>query len=153
MESILSQQLNVLLSMTLLVHSAMAICLFAFARSSNRNTLLWTLAGFVGGLLALITYIVLSIRDYSQPETSRTYVFRGDDTELEAHLLNQTDMRGEKDEAIEGLISEGYLEKAREQAREKMQTSFNYGDGMREHIYRSYLKRIDLLSQHTPSRL
>lgn len=153
MESILSQQLNILLSMTLLVHCAMAICLFAFAKSSGRNTILWTCAGFFGGLLGLIVYIVFSIMDYSQPEKSRSYVFRGDDSELETHLLSHTDMRGEKDEAIEGLISEGYLEKAREQAREKMQTSFNYGDGMREHIYRSYLKRIELLSEHTPSSM
>ena len=151
MESLLTQQLSVLLGITLLVHGAMALCLYAFAKSSGRSAILWAVAGFCGGLLGLVAYILYSLFDYSRPVPKQGYVFKGDDNELAAHLLNQTDMQGEKDHALEQLISEGYLEKAREQAREKLQASFNYGDGMREHIYRSYLERIELLSARIPS--
>lgn len=146
MDQFSSQDLQYLLSMTVLVHCAMGLCLFGLARMSDRNVVMWSLIGAAAGLLGLIAYIVVSLRELSQDSGQRRALFSGDDDELASHLVSQTDMQGERDLAIEGLISEGYLEKARQQAREKMQQSFNYGDSMREHIYRGYIHRIEELS-------
>ncbi len=153
MDQLSGQQLQILLSMTVLVHCAMGLCLYGFARMSGRSTLLWSLVGLIGGLLGLIAYIVYSIREMSADPDSRKARFRGDEDELASHLLSQTDMQGETDHALEELISEGYLEKARQQAREKLQAAFNYGDGMRERIYRGYLSRIEELSGQATSEI
>jgi len=135
------------------VHSLIALCLFGFARSSGRSVVLWPMAGLVGGLLGLAAYIIYAIFDYSQPQEDPYTVLRVDDDALAAHLFNQTDMQGDQDQAIEELISEGYLEQARVQARDKLQASFNYGDSMAEHVYRSYLARIELLAERAPTSL
>lgn len=142
MDQFTGQQLEILLSMTVLVHCAMGLLLFGLARMADRSTLLWSVIGLVSGLLGLLAYIAVSVFEMANP-AKRGPAFTGDDYELAAHLISQTDMRGDNDNALDELIRDGYLDKARQQAREKMQQAFNYNDTMRERIYRGYIQRID----------
>ena len=144
MDRLTTQQLQILLSMTVLVHCAMGLILFGFARISNRNTLLWSVVGLAGGLVGLVAYIFYSLIQMGVRSASARDGHS--DEELAAHLLSQTDIRDGRDETLDELISEGYLEKARVEARDKLQAAFNYGDHSSEKIYRGYVERIEELT-------
>lgn len=143
MDQLTTQQLQILLSMTVLVHCAMGLILFGFARISNRNTLLWSVVGLAGGLVGLVAYIFYSLIQMGMRSAARD---ERTDEELASHLLSQTDIRDGRDQALDELISEGYLEKARVEARDKLQAAFNYGDHASEKIYRGYVERIEELT-------
>ncbi|MEZ5337970.1 MAG: hypothetical protein R3F46_06855 [bacterium] len=149
MDIFTGNEIENLLRMTLLVHGAMALVLFGIARMAERNALTWGIIGLLGGFVGLVAYIVVSLGRPQSVTVPRKRRFGTDDEELAAHLISQTNMHGDRDYVLDELINEGYFDKARIEAREKMQQAFNYGDGMRERIYRSYIQRIDEMTGQT----